>query len=117
MKYGYYPGCSLERNASAYHESALAVAEALGIEFAEVPDWNCCGATEYIAIDLIPAYALISRNLALAQQQNLNGNGAAQPTGCPVQRLLPQPEQGRQISEATTRPWPTRPMQPWQRAA
>ncbi|NOZ70411.1 MAG: disulfide reductase [Chloroflexi bacterium] len=75
MKYGYYPGCSLEKNARAYHTSALAVAKALGIEFAEVPDWNCCGATEYISIDALPAYALISRNLALAAEQNLNGNG------------------------------------------
>ncbi len=66
MKYAYYPGCSLERNASAYHDSATAIAERLGLEFEEVPDWNCCGATEYVSIDLIPAYALIARNLALA---------------------------------------------------
>ncbi len=75
MKYGYYPGCSLEKNANAYHVSAMAVARTLGIEFAEVPDWNCCGATEYISIDALPAYALIGRNLALAAQQKLNGNG------------------------------------------
>ncbi len=79
MKYGYYPGCSLERNASAYNQSAMAVAKELDVEFVEVEDWNCCGATEYIAIDLIPAYALITRNLALAQQQKLNGNGASGP--------------------------------------
>ena len=75
MKYGYYPGCSLERNASAYHDSAIAVSGPLGIEFAEVDDWNCCGATEYISIDLLPAYALVARNLALAAQQKLNGQG------------------------------------------
>lgn len=79
MKYGYYPGCSLERNASAYNQSSLAVADTLGVEFVEVPDWNCCGATEYISIDLLPAYALIGRNLALAQQMKLNENGSAQP--------------------------------------
>ena len=73
MKYGYYPGCSLEKNASAYHDSAMAVAGPLGLEFNEVKDWNCCGATEYISIDLIPAYALVGRNLALAAQQNSNG--------------------------------------------
>ena len=69
MKYNYYPGCSLERNASAYHESAFAVAEPLGLTFDEVEDWNCCGATEYMAIDILPAYALVARNLALAAQQ------------------------------------------------
>ncbi|MBP7964105.1 MAG: CoB--CoM heterodisulfide reductase iron-sulfur subunit B family protein [Caldilineaceae bacterium] len=75
MKYGLYPGCSLLKNAAAYHESTLAATQKLGVEFAEVPDWNCCGATEYIAIDLLPAYALITRNLALAAQQPQNGNG------------------------------------------
>ncbi|MEA3352065.1 MAG: CoB--CoM heterodisulfide reductase iron-sulfur subunit B family protein [Chloroflexota bacterium] len=69
MKYGYYPGCSLERNAYSYHQSTLAVAKPLGLEFVEVEDWNCCGATEYFAIDAIPAYALVGRNLALAAQQ------------------------------------------------
>ena len=73
MKYNYYPGCSLERNARAYHESTTAVAAALGIEFAEIDDWNCCGATEYMAIEALPAYALIARNLALAADQNGNG--------------------------------------------
>jgi heterodisulfide reductase subunit B len=73
MKYSYYPGCSLERQAGAYHQSALAVAAPLEIELVELEDWNCCGAIEYIAVDLLPAYALISRNLALAAQQNGKG--------------------------------------------
>jgi heterodisulfide reductase subunit B len=44
-QYAYYPGCSLEKNARAYHNSAMVVAEKLDIDLAEVPDWNCCGAT------------------------------------------------------------------------
>lgn len=74
MKYGYYPGCSLERNAMAYHQSAMAVARLLGVDFVEVKDWNCCGATEYISVNLLPAYALVGRSLALAAQQRLNGS-------------------------------------------
>ena len=74
MKYGYYPGCSLEKNAIAYHQSAMAIAPDFDIEFVEVEDWNCCGATEYIAIDLLPAYALIGRNLAIAAQQDLESD-------------------------------------------
>jgi len=70
MKYGYYPGCSLERNARSYHDSTMAIAGPLGLEFIEVDDWNCCGATEYFALNKVPAYALVSRNLALAAQQN-----------------------------------------------
>ena len=74
MKYGYYPGCSLEKNAIAYQLSTMAVAGPLGIEFQEIEDWNCCGATEYISINLQAAYALVGRNLALASEQNLNGD-------------------------------------------
>jgi len=65
MRYAYYPGCSLERSAASYHVSAMAVAEKLGLVFHELEDWNCCGATEYFAINKLPAYALVARNLAL----------------------------------------------------
>jgi heterodisulfide reductase subunit B len=64
-----YPGCSMETSARAYHESLLAIAEPLGLELDEIDDWNCCGATEYLGISTTPAYALISRNLALAATQ------------------------------------------------
>ena len=82
MKYGYYPGCSLERNARAYHDSTMAISEPLNLEFVEVDDWNCCGATEYIALNKIPAFALISRNLALAADQNISENLVAPCSAC-----------------------------------
>jgi heterodisulfide reductase subunit B2 len=68
MKYKYFPGCSLERNAEAYQRSTLAVTNALGIEFDEIEDWNCCGATEYISLHMLASYSLIARNLAIAAQ-------------------------------------------------
>ncbi|RRR66449.1 MAG: disulfide reductase [Candidatus Viridilinea halotolerans] len=78
MKYGYYPGCSLERNAGAYHSSLMAIARPLDLQFDEVDDWNCCGATEFIAVNRLQAYALVGRNLALAAQQMIPlNNGAA----------------------------------------
>jgi len=70
MKYGYFPGCSLERNAAAYHISSMAVAKPLGMDFVEVEDWNCCGATEYVSLNLIASYALIARNLAQAAKDS-----------------------------------------------
>ena len=79
MNFAYYPGCSLPKNAIAYHKSTLAVAALLGINFNEVEDWNCCGATEYISIDALPAYALIGRNLALAARQPANGGTLVAP--------------------------------------
>jgi heterodisulfide reductase subunit B len=68
-EYLLYPGCSMESSARAYHESLLAIVEPLGIDLKEITDWNCCGATEYLGINLIPAYSLIARNLALAARQ------------------------------------------------
>jgi len=73
MKYLYYPGCSLKGTGRAYEESLLAVFKALGLDIEEMPDWNCCGATAYMAVDEMKAFALAARNLAVAA----GGNGAA----------------------------------------
>jgi heterodisulfide reductase subunit B len=59
----------MESSARAYYDSLLKVCEPIGLNLEEIEDWNCCGATEYLGIKLTPAYALISRNLALASQQ------------------------------------------------
>ena len=69
-KYLLYPGCSLESSAKAYMESLNAIRDPLDVHFEEIDDWNCCGATEYLGINLIPAYSLIARNLALAARQS-----------------------------------------------
>ncbi len=67
--YLFYPGCSMESSAKAYYDSLMAICGPLELELEEINDWNCCGATEYVGISLVPAYALIGRNLALAEQQ------------------------------------------------
>lgn len=71
-KYILYPGCSMESSGRAYGDSINTILEPLDIEFEEIDDWNCCGATEYLGINLIPAYSLIARNLAIASKQ-VNG--------------------------------------------
>lgn len=76
-KYVYYPGCSLERNASAYHVSTMEILTPLDIEFQEIEDWNCCGATEYISLNKMAAYALVARNLVQAKKLAISGNGEA----------------------------------------
>jgi len=68
--YQYYPGCSLKGTGKPYEESMLAVFEALGIDIEELADWNCCGATAYMAVDEKKAVALASRNLALAERSD-----------------------------------------------
>jgi len=68
-EYLLYPGCSMESSAKAYYDSMMAICKPLNLSLKEIDDWNCCGATEYLSLDLLPAYALISRNLALAEKQ------------------------------------------------
>jgi heterodisulfide reductase subunit B2 len=75
MTYMYYPGCSLKSTGKPYEESLLAVFRALNVELREIDDWNCCGATAYVSIDEKKAFALASRNLALAEQQHGSTNG------------------------------------------
>lgn len=69
MKYIYYPGCSLKSTGKLYEESLLAVFDALDMDYAELEDWNCCGATAYMAVDERKAFALAARNIALAEEQ------------------------------------------------
>jgi heterodisulfide reductase subunit B len=68
-KYLFYPGCSMESSAHAYAESLSQINDVMDMDLVEIDDWNCCGATEYLGISLVPAYALIGRNLALASKQ------------------------------------------------
>ena len=51
MTLGYYPGCTLKTKAKNLEDSALASLKALGIEAAELPRWNCCGAVFSLADD------------------------------------------------------------------
>jgi|Deesub1362B_J571_1020462.scaffolds.fasta_scaffold03714_1 heterodisulfide reductase subunit B len=66
--YTYYPGCSIKGTAKQYEESLLAVFEALDLKLEELSDWNCCGATMYMAVDEEMSFALSARNLALAEK-------------------------------------------------
>jgi heterodisulfide reductase subunit B len=68
----YYPGCSLHGTSPEYDESLRAVVTALGISIAEVPDWNCCGASSGHTTDHLLGVALPARNLALAEAQGFD---------------------------------------------
>lgn len=68
MKYSYFPGCSLKGTGRSYEESLLPVFKALNVDVEELDDWNCCGATAYMAVDEVKAVALSARNLAIAEK-------------------------------------------------
>ena len=42
MKVSYYPGCTLKTKAKNLEDAAVASMAALGVEFEELPRWNCC---------------------------------------------------------------------------
>ena len=72
MDYAYYPGCSLEATGRPYDVSLRRVFERLGIGLHEIEDWNCCGATSYISMNKLTAYAISARNLAYAEKMGLD---------------------------------------------
>ncbi|HWQ54294.1 MAG TPA: CoB--CoM heterodisulfide reductase iron-sulfur subunit B family protein [Bryobacteraceae bacterium] len=65
----YFPGCSLRGTGVAYDESLRTLLKVLGIALEELDDWNCCGATSYMAIDEGSAFVLSGRNLSLAREK------------------------------------------------
>jgi len=71
MKIGLYPGCSLEGSSREYRESVEAVSKAVGIELADIPDWNCCGATAAHNLNKELSLALPARILAIAEREGL----------------------------------------------
>ena len=72
MDYAYFPGCSLESTGIEFHMSAKAVAQALGINLIEIPDWNCCGASSAHSRGHWISLALPARNMAIAEAAGLD---------------------------------------------
>ncbi len=72
MKVSYYPGCSLEGTALDYAASIAGVAGLLDLTLAEIPDWNCCGASAAHSLDHEAGVALPARNLRIAQGLGLD---------------------------------------------
>jgi heterodisulfide reductase subunit B len=72
MKVGYFPGCSLHATAREYAESLNAIAPALDLQFQEVNDWACCGATAAHSTNRLLSVALPARTLLLAEKQSLD---------------------------------------------
>ena len=72
MKYAYYPGCSAHSTARDMHESAVAVAGALGIDLVEPAGWTCCGATAAHQTDRVLAATLPAATLVKVQDMGLD---------------------------------------------
>ncbi len=68
MRYSIYPGCTMEGPALFFLKATEAVAEALGMHLDEIPDWNCCGASEVAGVvGEFTQQVMTARNLAIAE--------------------------------------------------
>jgi heterodisulfide reductase subunit B len=71
-QYALYPGCTLHSTGVEFGLSTELVCQALDLELVEIPDWNCCGASSAHSMDHSLFLALPARNLAQAQQVDLD---------------------------------------------
>jgi heterodisulfide reductase subunit B len=69
MKASYYPGCTLKTKAKNLEDAAVASMAALGVEFEELPRWNCCGAVHSLADDDLIHHVAPVRDLIRAMEQ------------------------------------------------
>ena len=72
MRLAYYPGCSLDGTSIEYGMSTQRMAKLLGIDFWEIPDWSCCGASSAHQTNHLLALSLPARNLAIAEKEGLD---------------------------------------------
>lgn len=71
MKYALFLGCNIPIRLKQYEMSSRAVLQELGATLVDIPEFNCCG-YPLRNIDLRAFVLSAARNLALAEQQNLN---------------------------------------------
>jgi heterodisulfide reductase subunit B2 len=69
MKISYYPGCTLKTKAKNLEDAAVAAMAALGVEFEELPRWNCCGAVHSLTDDDLIHQVAPVRDLVRAMEQ------------------------------------------------
>jgi heterodisulfide reductase subunit B len=104
--YPYYPGCGLspEGFGRAFDWSIKGVNKVLGLDFREIPDWNCCGTVPYDTLHEAASFAVCARNLALAEK--MGGDVVAPCSSCYVflsrtnQYLAQYPKVKKSVDEA-----------------
>ena len=82
MKYAYFPGCSANTTGKSFTISANYVAEKIGFEMVEIPDWNCCGTSAAALTSPELAVALPARSLAISERELPGLDVMASCAGC-----------------------------------
>jgi heterodisulfide reductase subunit B len=105
-QYPYFPGCALaaEGFGKAFDWSIRGVNKVLGLDFKEIPDWNCCGTVPYDTLHEQASFAVCARNLALAEK--IGGDLVAPCSSCYVflsrtnEYLVEYPQVKKEVDEA-----------------
>ena len=70
MKFSYYPGCTLKTKAKELDIYGRKALEALGVDFEEVKEWQCCGAVYPVAKDEVATKLSAVRTLASSMEDD-----------------------------------------------
>lgn len=70
MKFSYYPGCTLKTQAKDLDKYARASLDALNVDFAEIDEWQCCGAVYPMARDEVAVKLSAVRTLDKAKSED-----------------------------------------------
>ena len=70
MKFSYYPGCTLKTKAKELDIYGRKALEALGVDFEEIKEWQCCGAVYPVAKDEVATKLSAVRTLAQSMQDD-----------------------------------------------
>jgi len=71
LKYAYYPGCIAKTSGKELDAATRIVAEKMGIQLIDFPEFSCCGGAVIDEADVALNIALNARNLAIAESQRL----------------------------------------------
>ena len=70
MKFTYYPGCTLRTKAKELDIYGRKALTALGVDFEEVKEWQCCGAVYPVSKDEVATKLSAVRTLASAKEDD-----------------------------------------------
>jgi len=82
MKYSYFPGCSANTTGVSFTRSTEYVADKIGFEMLEIPDWNCCGTSAAALTSPELAVALPARSMAISEREFPELDVVAPCAGC-----------------------------------
>jgi len=70
----YYPGCSLRNSYPEFEKSALETCTRLGIDLAEIPEWNCCGVNFSLSDNIMRHLGAVRTLISAQEMPDLSGD-------------------------------------------